>query len=411
MSMNTDEGTRGAASAPRGLEAALAALVSRVLRRVQFGRIEMHTPANARIFFEGPNPGPHAHVVLHRWRAVRRLLLGGHIGFAESYMDGDWSTPDLTAVIELAARNSALESSISGRAPLRWLKRVRHSARSNTRRGSRRNIEAHYDLGNEFYRLWLDDSMTYSSALYEPGARETLEEAQTRKIERIAQLLELKGDETVLEIGCGWGALAAALARKGAHVTGLTLSPSQLSLAQQRMANEGLGGSADLRLQDYRDVRGGFDRIVSIEMIEAVGEKYWPAYFSAIHDRLNDGGQAVLQVITIADERFEDYRRATDFIQHYVFPGGMLPTKSIMQAQAASAGLEIVSSETFAESYAATLAEWRRRFHRAWPSVAALGFDPRFRKLWDYYLCYCEAGFRTGAIDVGLYRLKKVGGK
>ena len=200
---------------------------------------------------------------------------------------------------------------------------------------------------------------------------------------------------------------AAALARKGAHVTGLTLSPSQLSLAQQRVAKEGLSGSVDLRLQDYRDVRGGFDRIVSIEMIEAVGEKYWPTYFGAIHDRLNAGGEAVLQVITIADERFEDYRRATDFIQHYVFPGGMLPTKSIMQAQAASAGLEIVSSEMFADSYAATLAEWRRRFHRAWPSVAALGFDQRFRKLWDYYLCYCEAGFRTGAIDVGLYRLKR----
>jgi cyclopropane-fatty-acyl-phospholipid synthase len=407
MSMNTDQGARNDdESAPSGLEALIAGLLSRVLRRVRYGRLVVRTPGGARLVFEGEAPGPQAEFELHGWRAARRLLLGGHIGFAESYMDGEWSSPDLTALIELVARNSELETSIGGAAALRWIKRLRHGARANTRSGSRRNIEAHYDLGNEFYALWLDETMTYSSALYATG-RESLEQAQALKIARISDLLDARDGQSVLEIGCGWGALACALARRGAKVTGLTLSPSQLAFARARVEREGLAPQVDLRLEDYRDARGAYDRIVSIEMIEAVGEKYWPVYFSALRDRLKPGGEAVLQVITIAQDRFAEYRRATDFIQHYVFPGGMLPTKEILEAQARAAGLRLVSQETFAESYAVTLLEWRRRFHRAWPSVAALGFDQRFRKLWDYYLSYCEAGFRSGAIDVGLYRFER----
>jgi len=403
MSMNTDRDARNDESAPTGFEALMAGLLSRALRRVRHGRLVVRTPGGARLVFEGASAGPQAEFELHDWRAVRRLLLGGHIGFAESYMDGEWSSSDLTALIELAARNADLETSIGGAAALRWIKRLRHGARANTRSGSRRNIEAHYDLGNEFYGHWLDETMTYSSALYLTG-RESLEEAQAVKIARIADLLGAGEGQSVLEIGCGWGALACALARKGAQVTGLTLSPAQLAHARARARREGLGAQIDLRLEDYRDAGGAYDRIVSIEMIEAVGEKYWPVYFGALRDRLKPGGEAVLQVITIAQDRFAEYRRATDFIQHYVFPGGMLPTKEILDAQAREAGLRLVSQETFADSYAITLAEWRRRFHRAWPSVAALGFDQRFRKLWDYYLCYCEAGFRSGAIDVGLYR-------
>jgi cyclopropane-fatty-acyl-phospholipid synthase len=407
MSMNTDQGARNDdESAPSGLEALIAGLLSRVLRRVRYGRLVVRTPGGARLVFEGEAPGPQAEFELHGWRAARRLLLGGHIGFAESYMDGEWSSPDLTALIELVARNSELETSIGGAAALRWIKRLRHGARANTRSGSRRNIEAHYDLGNEFYALWLDETMTYSSALYATG-RESLEQAQALKIARISDLLDARDGQSVLEIGCGWGALACALTRRGAKVTGLTLSPSQLAFARARVEREGLAPQVDLRLEDYRDARGAYDRIVSIEMIEAVGEKYWPVYFSALRDRLRPGGEAVLQVITIAQDRFAEYRRATDFIQHYVFPGGMLPTKEILEAQARAAGLRLVSQETFAESYAVTLLEWRRRFHRAWPSVAALGFDQRFRKLWDYYLSYCEAGFRSGAIDVGLYRFER----
>ncbi|MDB5569840.1 MAG: cyclopropane-fatty-acyl-phospholipid synthase, partial [Hyphomicrobiales bacterium] len=241
-------------------------------------------------------------------------------------------------------------------------------------------------------------------------AQETLEEAQAAKLARISDLLDKAPGQSVLEIGCAWGALARTLARDaGALVTGLTLSPAQLAFAQERNAREGLAERIDLRLEDYRDVGGVYDRIVSIEMIEAVGERYWPNYFGAVRDRLKPGGSALLQVITIADDRYADYSRTPDFIQRYVFPGGMLPSKSGMRASVEAAGLEIVSSETFGLSYAVTLAEWRHRFHLAWPAIADLGFDQRFRKLWEYYLCYCEAGFRAGTIDVGLYKLAHAG--
>ncbi len=411
MSMNSEDQVVGDARSPVGVDAAFAALIKPLLRRVHAGRITIHTPRGARLVHEGAGAGPEASIVIHRWRALRRLMLAGDVGFAEAYMDGDWTTTDLTAVIQLVAENyAALESAIGGSLFARSFNRLRHLARANTKRGSRRNIVAHYDLGNAFYSHWLDESMTYSSALYGVDAngaqRQTLEEAQAAKLARIRDLLDLSPGERVLEIGCGWGALARMLARDaGANVTGLTLSPSQLAFAQERNAQEGLSGAIDLRLQDYRDVGGVYDRIVSIEMIEAVGERYWPNYFGAIRDRLKTGGCALLQVITIADDRYADYSRAPDFIQRYIFPGGMLPSKAGMRASAAAAGLEIVSSETFGESYAITLAEWRHRFHLAWPRIAELGFDQRFRKLWDYYLCYCEAGFRAGTIDVGLYKL------
>ena len=389
-----------------GIEEVFAAALVPFIKRVRFGGVTVVTPSGGRIIHHASAPGPEACIFIHRWRAVRRLILGGDVAFAEAYMNGDWTTPDLTAVIELAARNGeTLDTAIGGGPLVRGLNRLRHALRANTKRGSRRNIEAHYDLGNSFYELWLDSSMTYSSAIYSDGAQESLEEAQARKIARIGDMLDVDSAESVLEIGCGWGALGRALAKRGANVTGLTLSPSQLEWAQRAAEDERLSDKLDLRLQDYRDVQGTFDRIVSIEMIEAVGERYWPDYFGAIAQRLAEGGSAVLQAITIADDRFEAYRKAADFIQRYVFPGGMLPSPSVLERYAAQAGLKVVQSETFANSYAITLAEWRRRMLHAWPQISAQGFDARFRRLWEYYLCYCEAGFRAGTIDVGLYKL------
>ena len=390
----------------RGLEEIFAYALNPLLRHIRFGGLTINTPSGGRIVYHAAAPGPEACIYLHRWRAVRRLLLGGDVAFAEAYMNGDWTTPDLTAVIELAARNGeTLDNAIGGGPVVRGFNRLRHAMRANTKRGSRRNIEAHYDLGNDFYELWLDETMTYSSAIYSAGAQETLEEAQARKIARIGDMLEIEDAESVLEIGCGWGALGRSLAQRGSHVTGLTLSPSQLEWAQRAAQQEGLADRLDLRLEDYRDVRGAYDRVVSIEMIEAVGERYWPDYFGSIAQRLKRGGCAVIQAITIADDRFDAYRKAADFIQRYVFPGGMLPSKSSFARSAADAGLVLVESETFADSYALTLAEWRRRMLHAWPQISAQGFDMRFRRLWEYYLCYCEAGFRQRTIDVGLYKL------
>ena len=348
-------------------------------------------------------------LVLHDWRAVRRLLVAGDLGFAEGYIAGDWSTPDLVALITLVAENVAqLQRTMDGVPAMRLLNRARHLRRGNSRKGSRRNIAFHYDLGNDFYRLWLDESMTYSSACaVAPG--QSLEAAQQAKLARITDLLDLEGDERVLEIGCGWGALAAHLGSRCAGVTGLTLSREQLTFAKRRIALDGLEQRVELRLQDYRDTQGTFDRIVSIEMLEAVGELYWPTYFDTLRARLARGGRAVLQVITIREDRFEPYRRAPDFIQRYVFPGGMLPTSRIVAEQAARAGFRIASVQTFGTGYAATLAEWRRRFEAAWPAIAALGFDADFRRMWTYYLSYCEAGFHTGTIDVGLYVFEDFG--
>ena len=376
-------------------------LLRRVLRHLDSGRLTVVLPSGARVEHRGSRAGPDAEIMLHNGRALRRILTAGDVGFAEGYIAGDWSSPDPVALISLLAENVArLQKTMDGFWAVRLLNHARHLFRRNSRSGSRRNIAFHYDLGNDFYRRWLDESMTYSSACA-VAPDETLEQAQHAKLDRIANLLDLSGEERVLEIGCGWGALAAHLGPRSGSVTGITLSREQLAFAQARgIAN------ADLRLQDYRDVSETFDRIVSIEMLEAVGEAYWPAYFERLRACLKPGGTAVLQVITMREDRFEQYRTGSDFIQHYVFPGGMLPTRRIVEERAVEAGLSVASVETFRDGYAATLAEWRRRFESAWPQIATLGFDPTFKRLWTYYLSYCEAGFRTGTIDVGLYVLK-----
>jgi cyclopropane-fatty-acyl-phospholipid synthase len=378
-----------------------------MIAQIDFGQITVVLPSGDRIQRSGASTGPSAMLVLNRWRAIGRLISQGDLGFAEAYIDGDWTSPDLPALLELAAGNIALlDCSTAGFWPARIFNRVRHLLRANSKAGSRRNIAFHYDLGNAFYERWLDRSMTYSSALY-AHPDQTLEDAQEAKLSRVEQLLDLRGGEKVLEIGCGWGALAMRLALAGARVTGVTLSSEQLAFSRQRVEQQAAVGKVALELTDYRDLEGRYDRIVSIEMLEAVGEAYWPIYFKTLHDRLHDGGIVVLQVITIDETRFETYRRSADFIQRHIFPGGMLPTKGILVELSARAGLELVSTESFGQSYAATLAEWRKRFLASWPDIAEMGFSERFRRLWDYYLCYCEAGFRAETIDVGFYVLAK----
>jgi cyclopropane-fatty-acyl-phospholipid synthase len=374
-----------------------------LLSRIHDGRLTIITPGGLRLS-HGNSNGPEGVVVLHNWRALRRLVTRGDIALAEAFIDGDWDSPNLPALIEVAARNMP---TLSKTFDATWLQRLRnrvsHRLNANTKRGSKRNIRHHYDLGNAFYRTWLDGGMSYSSGLY-ASPDQTLDEAQLTKQRRAAELMRTRPGQRVLEIGCGWGGLAEHLIRQaGCHVTGVTLSPAQLEYARQRLDP----ASADVRLQDYRDVTGRFDRIVSVEMMEAVGESYWPSYFATLRDRLLPGGLAVIQAITIAEDKFEGYRRCTDFIQQYIFPGGMLPTVSEIQRQTEKAGMELLSMETFGDSYARTLAEWRTRFHAAWPDIERLGFDRRFRRMWDYYLAYCEGGFRAATIDVGLYVLAK----
>jgi len=383
------------------------ALLRRLLRGIECGQLVVDTPAGDRLVFDGERPGPQARLSIRDWRCLWRLAADRDIGFAEAYRAGEWSSPSLAALLRFAGHNKAVAEPLrSLRMPRLWL-RLRHALNRNTPLGSRRNVAAHYDLGNNFYERWLDAGMTYSSGLFS-SADQTLEEAQDAKLDRVIDMLGLAGGEEVLEIGCGWGALAGRMMdRHDCAVTGITLSTEQLAFAQRRLRKHALAGRCDLRLQDYRDVDGTFDRIVSIEMLEAVGESYWPTYFERLRDRLRPGGAAVLQVITIDDARFESYRRRPDFIQKYIFPGGMLPTTRVIEREITRAGLQLVVSEFFGESYARTLEEWRLRFQKAWPTIEALGFDERFKRTWEYYLAYCQAGFEEGAVNVGLHRITR----
>lgn len=383
-----------------------ALVLRRVLAAMDKGRLIFVLPNRARLDCRGRQAGPEATLFIHDISALRRLLFSGDVAFAEAFIRGEWSSPDLASVIEIAAVNGdSFMRAVQGFAPARFANWLAHRLRANSREGSRRNISAHYDLGNSFYRLWLDPQMFYSSGLYHSGD-ETLQEAQRKKVDRILELLAARNGESVLEIGCGWGGLAVAIARGGAgRITGLTLSKEQLAHARGVVEAHGCQSQVDLRLEDYRDTVGRYDRIVSIEMIEAVGREYWPIYFATLRDRLLEGGHVILQAITIEDRRFERYSTTPDFIQRYIFPGGALPCPRTLEEEARRAGLRLETVEMFGDGYARTVVEWRRRFHENWSQIEALGFDSSFRKLWDYYLCYCEGGFRAGAIDVGLYKL------
>ena len=388
---------------------AATATALRLLEGLAIGRLEMRLPDGSLRVFEGSQTDrPGAHIAIHDLRALRRLLTAGDLGLAETYMDGLWDTPDLMALLELGSRNQEhWNATLRGGWLARAANRLYHRRRDNSRRGSRRNIADHYDLGNAFYAQWLDPSMSYSSGLY-TSPEQSAEQAQANKYRRIAELAGLEPTHRILEIGCGWGGfMAHAASEIGCRVDGITLSREQLAYANQRMADQGLAQRARASLIDYRDTTSEYDAVVSIEMLEAVGERHWPTYFRTLRERLKPGASAVLQVITIAEQRFEAYRRNADFIQRHVFPRGMLPSPSTLRRHARAAGLQPDHAQTFGASYARTLSEWRRDFNAAWPKLARLGFDERFRRLWDYYLCYCETGFRAGSIDVGIYRLRR----
>ena len=342
-----------------------------------------------------------AHWAIDDLAAFDRLIATGDIGLGESWMDGQWHTDDLPALLTLLARNRAvLGRRVHGRAPSLVLHRLWHLARANTRRGSRKNIVAHYDLGNDFYRLWLDPSMTYSAACF-AHADEALEDAQARKYRRLLDALGARPGQQILEVGCGWGGFAEVAVREyGCRVRALTLSPSQRAFAQARAEAGGWSDRVSFELCDYRDVTGRYDHIVSIEMVEAVGEAFWPTYYQQLSRCLAPGGKLMLQAITIDEALFPAYRRGTDFIQRYIFPGGMLPTPSRIAADAARAGLEVVEQRAFGADYARTLQRWTQAFNAQRAAVQALGFDARFIRMWQFYLAYCEAGFTAGDIDV-----------
>jgi len=371
--------------------------VFRLLEKLQGGMLELRLPDGALASFGKGVPG--AVLEVNDEAMFGRVLARGDIGFAEAYLDGQWDTPDLTGLLTLLARNrDGLGRALYGQWSGLLAARLRHLFNRNSRAGSKRNIMAHYDLGNEFYRAWLDDTMSYSAALFSSAA-DTLETAQVAKYLRILDRLQAQSGERILEIGCGWGGFAEVANQLGLRLTGLTLSPAQLAWARQRVPE------ADLRLQDYRDTREKYEHIVSIEMFEAVGERWWPTYFATIARALQPGGRAVIQTITIRDDLFAAYRKGTDFIQQYIFPGGMLPAKSEFRRQAGRQSLVVRDEFAFGLDYARTLALWREAFEAHWPRIAALGFDDSFRRLWRFYLAYCEAGFRAGTIDVVQFEL------
>jgi cyclopropane-fatty-acyl-phospholipid synthase len=373
----------------------------RFAMKLAHGQLTITLPHGER-FIVGPGgEGLAADMTVHDLGFARRLLSDGDLGFAEAYLRGEWETDDLPKFLELFAANyHAISSMLSHRPLARLWQRFRHFLNRNTRSGSRRNIHAHYDLGNRFYGAWLDGTMTYSSAIFAPGDND-LSAAQERKYRELATRIGVRPEDHVLEIGCGWGGFAEFAAREiGCRVTGLTISQEQFAFANERIAKAGLSDKVTFKLQDYRDETGAYDKVASIEMFEAVGESFWPVYFRKLDEVLKPGGKAGLQVITIREESWASYNAEIDFIRAYIFPGGMLPTPEIMKGLGQKFGLPLASDKNFGLDYARTLAVWRERFRAAWPQLTPLGFDERFRRMWEYYLAYCEAGFRTGNIDV-----------
>jgi cyclopropane-fatty-acyl-phospholipid synthase len=374
---------------------------------VRVGHLTVQLPGGDVHKFEGSEPGPAATLIINDPRTIAKTVYGGSLGFSEAYLKGWWDSPTLTEMLLLGTANEASwDALIDGKPWMRFLSKLMHKLRPNTRSGSKRNIADHYDLGNDFYEQWLDPSMSYSAAMFAEGAN-SLGEAQKTKMRRICNALQLSPAKKLLEIGCGWGGFAELAASEfGVNVVAITLSREQLNYAQARIARAGLSDRVQVKLQDYRDVQGSFDAIASIEMIEAVGEAYWPTYFATLHDRLRPDGLACIQAITIAERYFDGYRSAADFIQRYVFPGGMLASASRLRAETERAGLIWRNAHWFGQDYAETLKQWQAAFQNAWPKIAQLPaaktrYDAQFKRLWEYYLAYCEAGFRSQWTDVG----------
>lgn len=386
----------GQSALPRYFSAAFARA-----QRLHKGCLDVILPDGRHFRAQGEAPGHVAQLHVHDPDLFARLIREGDVGFAEAYMEGGWSTPDLQAFMDLVNDdNPSVYDEAVGLRIVRALEQIRHKLRANSKSQARKNISYHYDLGNDFYSLWLDDSMTYSSAIFTTG-QESLEAAQEAKYAAMVDRMGAKPGDHVLEIGCGWGGFAEyAAARRGLKVTGLTISQAQHDFAVARMARLGLSDQVEIRMQDYRDTLGTFDGIASIEMFEAVGEKYWPRYFRAVRERLKPGAKAVIQIIMVPDDRFKFYRNHVDFIQKYIFPGGMLGAPSPVRQVAESQGLQFVATHDFGQSYSETLRRWNAGFQARWPEIAAMGYDARFKRMWEFYLTSCAGAFASGTCDV-----------
>ena len=381
-----------------------------LMRRLDCGVLTFTSPEGVTTQFKGVHEGPHADLRFADWGVAREALKSAEIGLAECYRDGRLFTGHLTQFLELCVANQrALEAVFYGKPLVALFFRIKHLLRANTKTRAKKNIHAHYDLSNDFYKLWLDTTMTYSSAIFAGDFHQPLEIAQTAKYERILKVLDPKPGETILEIGCGWGGFAAHAAKtRGVKVTGSTLSNAQLQFAQARMQTEKLGHLVDLQLIDYRDIQGQWNYVVSIEMFEAVGERFWPTYFASVRDRLCPNGRAVIQAITIDEEVFDRYRANSDFIREYIFPGGMLAPVDRFIADAKQAGLSAGEPYRFGLDYAETLKRWLDSVNAKVSDIKPLGFDDKFLQLWRFYLCYCEAGFRAGRTDVMQIELSRI---
>ena len=383
--------------------------VLQLLEKIEHGTLSVQFPDRSMKIY-GNGSLPHAALSLSNWNVFLASMKSGDIGFAESYIAGDWRTPSLSELLRVMIQNRrVVEDLIYGSWWGRMIYRVRHLLNRNHKANSRKNIHAHYDLGNAFYELWLDSTMNYSSALFQGDFSLSMQEAQHAKVRRALQATDVTQGSRVLEIGCGWGALAEmATMEMGAHVTGVTLSTEQLAFANARMKWNGKADQADLRLQDYRDIDDGpYDAVCSIEMIEAVGQEYWPTYFQAISKLLKPGGKACVQSIVIDDALFDRYVKSTDFIQQYIFPGGCLPSPTEFRRQAERAGLKVIDELKFGPDYAETLRRWRHDFMAQESQVLTLGFDNKFLRTWEFYLAYCEAAFDEANTDVIQFTLQK----
>ncbi|MEO1066191.1 MAG: cyclopropane-fatty-acyl-phospholipid synthase family protein [Pseudomonadota bacterium] len=378
----------------------LARAALKTLLDIEKGTLTVQFPNGVVIRIDGKAPGANARINLRSFDLAKRVVTRGDVGVGESFMDGEWDSPDVASVLLLFCENRHLTTARQRKFWSNLLLKFVHWRNENTQKGSKRNISAHYDLGNAFYKSWLDRTMTYSSALFE-NRNMSLEDAQTAKYANLARQTQIRPDDHVLEIGCGWGGFAEFAAKEiGCKVTGLTISQEQLEFAQKRIFEAGLNEKVDIVFRDYREERGHYDRIASIEMFEAVGEKYWPVYFDTLRERLKPGGAAGLQVITIRDDMFESYRSKTDFIQRYIFPGGMLPSPGEMVRLGQERGLTMSAERIFGHDYADTLAAWCATFKQRWADIKPLGFDERFKRMWEFYFYFCEAGFRSENIDV-----------
>jgi cyclopropane-fatty-acyl-phospholipid synthase len=371
-------------------------------QNMQHGRVDFVLP-DGRVFrAEGRKPGPVAELRIHNSDLFARLIREGDLGFCDAYLDEWWSTPDLQSFMDLVhADNEDIYDGFPGQSLVRAYEQLRFWLQRNSKAQARKNISYHYDLGNDFYGLWLDETMTYSSALFEPDAQQSLQAGQIAKYASLVDQMGVQPGDHVLEIGCGWGGFAEYAAKeRGLRVTGLTISEEQIKFARERIEKAGLSDLVDFKLQDYRDERGSYDGIASIEMFEAVGEKYWPVYFETLRERLKPGKAATLQIITVQDRRWDVYKRGVDFIQKYIFPGGMLPSPSALRGQVQKAGLVVDKSIEFGKSYDLTLRRWHETFNEKWDQIAQLGFDERFRRMWNFYLTSCAATFDSGNCDV-----------